>query len=321
MNKALAAKSNKKTIVFVLALATGLYSAHVFVPPTPGPLAAASILGADLGMVLLLGLVVALPVSVAGYLWGRFISAKLPAEETKEVAKSPQQEEISVTGLPSVFKVILPIIVPIVLIALKSVAEYPTKPLGEALLFKVLLFLGNPIVALLIGVFFAFLLGAKVKTKDKGGWVSTALQQAGTIILVTGAGGAFGEVIRSFDFAEALSLSSESAIGGLFICFGVAALLKTAQGSSTVAIITTAAIVAPLLSVFGLQSITEVALTVLAIGAGAMTVSHVNDSYFWVVSQFSNLSLNTALKGHTLATLVQGLTAMLIIIVLYFFIQ
>ncbi|MEX0361570.1 MAG: GntP family permease, partial [Allomuricauda sp.] len=108
-------------------------------------------------------------------------------------------------------------------------------------------------------------------------------------------------------------------LGGLLISFAIAAVLKTAQGSSTVAIITTSAIIAPLLDTFGLLSITDKALAVLAIGAGAMTVSHVNDSYFWVVSQFSNMNVKTALRGHTLATLFQGLVGLGVIVLLYTF--
>jgi len=105
-------------------------------------------------------------------------------------------------------------------------------------------------------------------------------------------------------------------MSGLFIAFILSALLKTAQGSSTVAIITAAAIIMPLLASFGLENELEKALTVLAIGAGAMTVSHINDSYFWVVSQFSNLNVNEALKSHTIATLFQGIVGILIVLLI-----
>ncbi len=314
LNKALSKKSGTPYLVFAIALATGLYSAHVFVPPTPGPLAAASILGADLGTVLLLGLAVALPVSIAGYFWARFMGQNL--KEGKE--ETTDEKAVGSEARPKInaLQAFLPIVIPVVLIALKSVSDYPTHPFGEGVFFKVFSFLGSPSIALLIGVFFAFWAGRKVD-QDKEPWMIEALKQAGLIILITGAGGAFGEVIRSFDFASALNLSSTSGVGGLLICFVIAAILKTAQGSSTVAIITTSAIIAPLLGVFGLEGMNQKALAVLAIGAGAMTVSHVNDSYFWVVSQFSGMTVKTALKGHTLATLFQGVIAISVLLLVY----
>ena len=135
--------------------------------------------------------------------------------------------------------------------------------------------------------------------------------------MITGAGGAFGAILRTIDVASILDLQSTSGVGGLLIAFTIAAVLKTAQGSSTVAIITTSAIIAPLLDIFGLLSITDKAFAVLAIGAGAMTVSHINDSYFWVVSQFSNINVKTALRGHTLGTLLQGIVGIIMILLLY----
>ncbi|WP_185781207.1 GntP family permease [Croceivirga lutea] len=313
LNKALSKKTGAPYLLFAIALATGLYSAHVFVPPTPGPLAAASILGADLGMVLILGLVVALPVSVAGYFWAKLVSKKITSDLKEEENKATIEV---IAPKVSVLQAFLPIVIPVVLIALKSFADYPSKPLGEAVLFKIIAFIGSPVIALLIGVFFAFF-AARTSKENKEPWMVDALKQAGLIILITGAGGAFGQVIRSFDFASALNLSSATGFGGLLVCFVIAAILKTAQGSSTVAIITTSAIIAPLLGVFGLEEINQKALAVLAIGAGAMTVSHVNDSYFWVVSQFSGLHLKNALKGHTLATLIQGITGIIIILLLH----
>ena len=211
----------------------------------------------------------------------------------------------------------MPLLVPIVLIAMKSIVDYPTHPLGEGWLFQMFNFLGSPVIALLIGVFFAFALGRKVPQEDKKGWVSEAFMQAGAIVLITGAGGAFGAILRTMDIASIINLESSTGVGGLLIAFVIAAVLKTAQGSSTVAIITTSAIIAPLLETFGLISITDKALAVLAIGAGAMTVSHINDSYFWVVSQFSHMKVKTALKGHTLGTLVQGTIGLLVILFLY----
>ncbi len=314
LNKALSKKTGIPVMIFAISLATGLYAAHVFVPPTPGPLAAAAILGADLGRVLILGLLVSIPVSITGFLWARYIGKSLKMESKDE--KPLSQPEDSQSRIRP-YQAFLPLLAPIVLIALKSIANYPTRPFGDTWAFYFFDFAGEPVIALLIGVFFAFLLGREVPSKEKSGWVPEAFRQAGSIVLITGAGGAFGAILRTMDIASILNMESSSAVGGLLIAFGIAAVLKTAQGSSTVAIITTSAIIAPLLETFGLLSITDKALAVLAIGAGAMTVSHINDSYFWVVSQFSNLSVKNALKGHTTATFFQGLVGIGIILLLH----
>ncbi|WP_108244685.1 GntP family permease [Muricauda brasiliensis] len=316
LNKAISKKTGIPVLVFAIALATGLYSAHVFVPPTPGPLAAAAMLDADLGMVLIFGLLVAIPVSISGYFWAKFIGKSLQEEEMLE--EKEDLKEVTSTVKP--FQAFLPLLVPIVLIAMKSVVDYPTHPFGEGTVFLVFNFLGSPVIALLIGVFFAFALGKKVPSEEKKEWVPEAFKQAGAIVLITGAGGAFGAILRTMDIASIINLESSTGMGGLLIAFAISAVLKTAQGSSTVAIITTSAIIAPLLETFGLVSITDKALAVLAIGAGAMTVSHINDSYFWVVSQFSHMKVKTALRGHTLGTLVQGVVGILMILIIYAFV-
>lgn len=313
LNKAISKKTGIPALVFAISLATGLYSAHVFVPPTPGPLAAAAILDADLGTVLILGILVAVPVSVSGYFWARFIGKSLIEKKNQEEIV----EKIEVQPTIKPYRAFLPLLVPIVLIAMSSIANYPTRPLGEGWVFAAFDFLGSPVIALLVGVFFAFALGGRFSAEEKKSWVPEAFRQAGAIVLITGAGGAFGAILRTMDIASIMDLESSSGMGGLLIAFLIAAVLKTAQGSSTVAIITTSAIIAPLLETFGLISITDKALAVLAIGAGAMTVSHINDSYFWVVSQFSNMNVKTALRGHTLGTLIQGVIGILMILVLY----
>ncbi|WP_222984425.1 GntP family permease [Flagellimonas meishanensis] len=318
LNKALSKKTGIPVMIFAISLATGLYAAHVFVPPTPGPLAAAAILEADLGRVLLLGIVVSIPVSVTGYFWAKYIGKSLM--EQKEDAGQHQQEEETIPQVKP-YQAFLPLLAPILLIALKSIANYPTHPFGDSVAFHFFDFVGEPVIALLIGVFFAFLLGRKTPAKDKKEWVPIAFKQAGSIVLITGAGGAFGAILRTMDIASIINIESGSGMGGLLIAFGIAAILKTAQGSSTVAIITASAIIAPLLETFGLLSMTDKALAVLAVGAGAMTVSHINDSYFWVVSQFSNLDVKNALKGHTTATFFQGLVGIGIILLIHQIIQ
>ncbi|MCB0475717.1 MAG: GntP family permease [Flavobacteriaceae bacterium] len=314
LNKALSKKTGIRLAVFAVALSTGLYAAHVFIPPTPGPLAAAAVLEADLGLVMLLGIIVAIPVALTGYLWASYIGKNITTDEDKS-DEGPLEPPISGSDDRNFFLTLAPLLLPIILIALKSFAEYPTHPLGEGVLFDLFIFFGNPIIALLLGVIFIFVNSKKVGSSTKNEWVLRSLKESGSIILVTGAGGAFGNVLRASELSTMFYMG-DLFISGLLICFLFAALLKTAQGSSTVAIITTAAIMAPLLPGFGLDTQVEKALSVLAIGAGAMTVSHINDSYFWVVSQFSHLTVKSALKSHTVATLFQGIIGILVILIL-----
>ncbi len=302
INKALSKKTGISLAVLTVALATGLYTTHVFVPPTPGPLAAAGTLGADISLVLIFGLIVSVPTAGAGLLWALFY-AKNFSIVLKEIPETEAEKVAQTSGTLSAFA---PLIVPILLIALKSMADYPTAPLGEGALREAVRFVGHPVVALLIGVLLALALTRNAAAGGAMGWVSEGLMSAGAIILITGAGGAFGNILRATGMGNTLAEGMAEWQLGIFLPFVIAAVLKSAQGSSTVSIITTAALVSPLLEPMGLATDIAKALVVLAIGAGAMTVSHLNDSYFWVVSQFSEMDTATALRCHTLATLVQG---------------
>ncbi|MCC5941952.1 MAG: GntP family permease [Balneolaceae bacterium] len=308
LNKAIAKRTKISLAVLAVALASGLYATHVFVPPTPGPLAAAATLGADIGWVLILGLIVSVPVMIAALLWATMFCKRFEIEY--EMSKEEPQHK----GSPPSFKVaVAPILTPIILIALKSIAEYPTFPFGDGVLFSVAVFMGDPIVALLTGVLLAFLMVNGDRKKIQNQWLEEALKKAGIIILITGAGGAFGAVLRETDLGDFAAQFATVEGLGVLIPFLIAAFLKSAQGSSTVAIITAAAICAPLLDPMGLENTTGAALAVLAIGAGALTVSHVNDSYFWVVAKFSEMDTATALKTHTIATLIMGITGLITI--------
>lgn len=310
LNKALSKKTGIPLMAFAISLAAGLYATHVFVPPTPGPLAAAAALDADLGLIILLGLIVAFPVSIMGYVWAKHIS-----RNGAVFIEGKQEVKEEKTGLPGNAASFAPIVVPIIFISLKSIADYPSHPLGTDLIYRILVFIGNPVIAILTGVILAFFL--KNNTDDSHfNWTVNGLKEAGVIILITGAGGAFGAVLRAGGIGDIIGSNLSNFQAGIFLPFILAAVLKSAQGSSTVAIITTAAIISPLLEPLGLISETSKALTVLAIGAGSMTVSHLNDSYFWVVAQFSDMDTPTALKGLTFATLFQGVTGILIIYVL-----
>ncbi|MFA3782227.1 GntP family permease [Melioribacteraceae bacterium 4301-Me] len=306
LTKALSKKTGASLVTLSIALATGLYATHVFVPPTPGPLAAAATLGADIGLVLILGLIVAVPTTAAGYFWAKYFCRKYHIDLENKLT---EEKKI----LPKASSAFAPLLVPIIFISLKSIADYPTHPFGQNFLKEFIDFFGHPVVALLIGVVLSFFLKDKKIKESNFSWVSIGLKEAGTIILITGAGGAFGNVLRAANLGDTVSSSLSNWPIGIFFPFLIAAVLKSAQGSSTVALITTAAIMVPLLNMLGLASPIAKALVVLAIGAGSMTVSHLNDSYFWVVSQFSNMDTSIALKTHTTATLLQGITGIIFI--------
>ena len=315
LNKALSKKSGIPLAVLAISLSAGLYATHVFIPPTPGPLAAAAALDADIGLVILLGIIVAIASSLSGFFWAKYIGRKI---ETK--VEDLLEEETIIENKPGIISALAPILIPILFIALKSVAQLPSFPFGEGIFYNFSIFIGHPVIALFIGVLLSFRL-LKGSKDLRFSWVSNGLKEAGIIILITGAGGALGNIIRAAGIGEIIgSYFSEQQLG-IFLPFIIAAILKSAQGSSTVAIITTAAIIAPMLDPLGLSSPAGKALGVLAIGAGAMTVSHLNDSYFWVVSQFSGMDVQSALKGQTVATFIQGLTGIIVIYVLSFFLM
>ena len=312
LNKAINRKTGISLAVLGTSLAAGLYATHVFVPPTPGPLAAASILGANIGRVLIYGFIVAVPVSLVGWFWSIYYCSRFSVNSDL----MEEQEKDEVSQLPDVFTALLPIIVPIFLITMKSVIDHPSIVLQNKTLEQIISFIGHPIIAILLGVFIAMISMRDLSKEQHFNWVADGLKAAGTIILITGAGGAFGNILRATSISDVINQGLIDFEIGLLLPFFIAALLKTAQGSSTVSIITTAAMIAPLLDALGLSSEMGKVLSVLAIGAGAMTVSHLNDSYFWVVSQFSKMSTNVALRSHTVATLLQGITAILLIQVL-----
>ena len=318
LKNALAARMKVSVVAMSVALATGLYATHTFVPPTPGPIAAAGNLGLDasLGLVIAVGLLVAFVTAMAGMWWAnRFIGKDIALEDDGlplPAAEDFAELKARYGKLPSAFQAFAPIFVPILLICLGSIAVFPSKPLGEGFVLTALTFLGQPVVALLVGLALACsLLKSQDKRKEFHDHVVEGLVQAAPILLITGAGGAFGAVLKVTPLGDYLG-STLSALGiGLFMPFVVAAALKSAQGSTTVALVTTSALVAPMLGQLGLGSEMGRVLTVMAIGAGAMTVSHANDSFFWVVTQFSRMPVAVAYRAQTVATLIQGLAGII----------
>ena len=305
LNKSLSKRTGVSMATMAVALSTGLYATHTLVPPTPGPIAAANALHADLGMVIGIGLIVALPVALAGYLWATLVANRYHVD----VGTGETFEELvaKFKKLPSATAAFAPIIFPILLIGLKSLADFPSAPLGKGMLFKLLAFTGQPMVALILGLFLCIFLVPKLNEEVMSNWVGEGLKDSASIIMITAAGGSLGAILAATKIGNYLGMSLAQFNLGIFLPFIIAAALKTAQGSSTVALITTSTIVYPLLGTLGLESPMGAVLTTMSIGCGAMVVSHANDSYFWVVSQFSNMKVDIAYRTQTMATLVQGL--------------
>jgi len=184
---------------------------------------------------------------------------------------------------------------------------------------KGLAFIGQPIVALMIGVLLSLLLLKNRAIKNINAVLGSAIEKAGPILIVTGAGGMYGLVIKETGIgAYAGEFLLQTGLG-LAVPFLIASILKTAQGSSTVAIITAASFVVPMLPALGLDSESGKLLAMISMGAGSMMVSHANDSYFWVVSQFSGINSNTALKVYSSATVVMGIVTFLCVWLTSFF--
>lgn len=317
LNRALSKKAGITLAATACALALGLTITHCLVPPTPGPIAAAGILGADLGLVILTGIAASiLPLLISWLFVTKWASRTYIDPEPNETDADIVEK---VKQAPSAARSFLPVVIPLLLIVLKSVSSFPSAPFGTGGFAKVVGFIGEPVVALLIGMVLAFTLPKKFDKEmlSTTGWVGKSLSSAAIIIMITAAGGSFGMILRDSGIADVLSEALSRFNLGIWLPFLIAFALKTAQGSSTVAIITTASIIAPLMGVMGFVEPLDKAVLVTALCSGAMMVAHVNDSFFWVVTQMSGMSIKTGYKLHTLGTFLCGLAAMLTIFILY----
>ena len=310
LNKAMSRKAKITLAASAIALGLGLTITHCLVPPTPGPISAAGIMGADLGLVILAGVVASVLAVVIALVFVTKIAVKTYI--------SPGEDEGSdimakVKKAPSVTKSFIPVIVPLVLIVLKSISDFPTEPFGAGTAKMIISFIGEPVIALLIGLALALTLPEKLNREmlSMTGWVGESLTSAAIIIMITAAGGSFGMILRDSGIANILGDALAEFNLGIWLPFIIAAALKTAQGSSTVAIITTASLVAPMMGVLGFETEFAKALAVTSICSGAMFISHVNDSFFWVVTQMTGLSVKVGCKLHSVGTLLCGFGAML----------
>lgn len=314
ISKALASRSKISLAVMGTALSGGLYATHCLVPPTPGPIAMAGTLGANLGLVILVGLLVSIPSVIASIIYAKKVASKIYIDANTEDNVDDLMDKYG--KLPGALHSFSPILLPIILIALKSIADFPSAPLGDGAVKTFFSFIGTPIIALLLGIFLSMTLLTKVNKDEVLSIISEGIVNSASILAITGAGGSFGEILKALPIADILSSSLLQFNIGVFLPFIIAMLLKTAMGASTVSMIVTSSMMLPLMAALGFNSEIQKVLVIMAIGAGAMTVSHANDSYFWVVSQFSNMTPQQAYKCQTGVTLVQGLTTIIIVFIL-----
>ncbi len=298
-----------------LGLAGGLYTTHTLLPPHPGPLAVTAIfnLTEQLGTVILIGLLISVPTTVVVYLLASRLGRNLHLNIATEV-----QTEATTQSRPPVWRSLLPIVIPIGLLASASFADWVALPprLKDGLLLA-----GSPVIALLIGLVLTLSLVKNWNKTVLTDWLGEGVKQAGTILILTGAGGSFGNVLKKTPIADLVNQwvlhTQTSGIVFLLVAFLIGALLKTAQGSTTSAMIIASSMLAPLLTSVGFSSPVQLALLLSAIGGGAMVASHANDSYFWVISQFSGFTLRDGYRSITPMTLFQGLAVLLFTLIIY----
>ncbi len=321
IRKALVKRTGTSSVAMTVALSAGLYISHVFIPTKHGPIDAAETLGIGNNLLLVIGVGALCSIFplIAGYFFSTYIGKKVKSADelvdTDAIVKTYEELVAEYGKLPGGFNALAPIVVPIVLMALGSIAAMAG---WTGFLFSICDFLGKPVIALTVGTICAIIqLGIAGKMKDFYNITNDTLKTSGPILFVTAAGGVLGKVISSTDLVAFIGENASvlSSIG-IFFPFILSAILKTAQGSSTVALTTTAGIVYPMLGLLGLDTPMRTALTVMAIGAGAMTVSHANDSYFWVVTNFGDMTPDQGYKTQTVMTLVLGIASMLQIFLL-----
>ena len=312
---AIAKKTGKSLLLYAIPLLAGLAITHSFIPPTPGPVAVADILGANLGWVIVFGGIAGIPAAIiSGPLFAKYISKKIHLAVPESF--QPKREN----GIyPDPIMILIIIILPILLIVLKTLLGNDTS-LPEAFLFVINL-LGHPFTALILANLIAwYFLGIKRGvTKDNLLKLSMdSFKPAGAIILLTGAGGAFKQILVDTKAGEMIASSIQGAnINPLIFAFLVAALIRILQGSATTAMIAAAGIVSPIIAT-GEFSTAQIALTVISIASGATILSHVNDSGFWLVGQYLEMNEKETFKSWTVMTVLIAFTGLLVSLCLWY---
>ena len=291
-----------------LSLAGGLYSSHTLIPPTPGPIAAISNFNLldNIGMVMILGVIVAIPSSIISYLFAKKIMIKSRLINIKTLKRINKPHILAYMS----------IIIPLVLISLNTLTNLINK--NEFLLLQnTFRFIGNPISALFLGSIFSYLIPRENRNNIE--IIKNSFKDFIPIILITSSGAGFANIIKNSEIVNLLpgliNIESSDTIYICIIGFICSSIIKTTQGSSTSSIIIVSAILFPIIQDFKLESI-ELSMIILSIGAGSMMISHVNDSYFWIVLKKTKLNLLDGIKYYTLMTTFQSLGTLLFIIML-----
>lgn len=315
--KSFSAKTKTAMPFIAVVLATSLYSVHCLIPTHPGALAASGILNVNVGYLIMLGILFAIPGALVAFFWTKWRTKKCVFGNESE--NSFAEADAERKELPGVFKSLLPVITPLLLIAIGSMLTVFGLNNQNGVI-RIIAFLGQPIIALFVGVVLSLPLIKRINISSVNMLLESAIEKAGPILIVTAAGGMFGMVIKETGIGLIASEFLVKTGLGLAVPFLIAFIMKTAQGSSTVAIITAASFVAPILTMLGLDTEMGKLLTMLAMGAGSMMISHANDSYFWVVTRFSGINSNTTLKVYSSATIVMGITVFCCVMVASWFI-
>lgn len=327
IRRALVKKTKCSPVSMTVCLSAGLYASHVFIPPTPGPIAAAGTVGVGDHLLLVMGVgaIVSIPCLIVAYFYAKFIAKKVDVDITADDSGLTYDELLKSFGhLPNGFLSLAPIIVPIICMALGSISSMAG---WSGVVSDILYFFGQPVIALTVGVIFAVILAVVSNKLDLFyDLTNETLKVVGPILFVTAAGGVLGKVISEAGFVGYMQEhASVLAKIGIFFPFIISAVLKTAQGSSTVALTTTAGIMGSIadngsmMNLLGLNTPIAGVLTVMAIAAGAMTVSHANDSYFWVVTNFGQLKMEDGYKTQTAMTGIMGVVGIIFVWILSLF--
>ena len=330
IRKATVKRTGASGVATAMGLSTGLYASHILIPLTPGPLIASYELGLgdNLLLVIIVGTIVSIPALIGAYFYAGFIGKRVKSDEDLETAqnstvKSYDQLVAEYGKLPNGLMAFLPILAPILLMSLGTVANiagWTRTDGGSSLVGDIIVFLSTPVIALSVGFLFAVLvLATSRKIKHLRSVVEKTLKMMGPILFITGAGGVLGRVIARSGVIDVITQDTAALQSlGLFFPFLLGAVIKTAQGSSTVAMIITSGMMRPLMTDLGLDASDMMrALTVMAVGAGAMIVSHANDSWFWGVTKLSGISPQKGYKSQTAITLVEGLCCMAGVFIFY----
>ena len=302
-----------------VSLGMGLHATHMLVPPTPGPLAVAGILDANLGLVILLAMLVSIPVTAIAVLAGRVLGKKhyyMP--DIPEVDEIDGTEEVK---RPSPLLSFAPILVPIVLMFLKTIGSLEGQPFGDGIFMSIVSALGETVIALFIGLVIAFFAFKSVYPDDKEVWTfdggfGHALKTAGQIVLIVGAGGAFATVLQLSNLQDIVMNTFSGLSWGIIVPFIIGATFRTAIGSGTVGMITAASMLVPLLDVLGFASPIGRVIAMLACAAGGFMVFHGNDNFFWVITSTSGMKPEVAYKVFPIISVLQSFTALAIVFIL-----